>query len=122
MMKIIVAGSRNVTLRQHVEYCINRGLQVLGHNTPVGYEIVSGGAHGPDFLAEQWAKKHGKPFTLFKADWDTHGKKAGILRNIDMGNYADALIAIWDGKSKGTKHMIDYMYKLNKPIVVYPGE
>lgn len=45
--------------------------------------------------------------TIFKADWDKHGKAAGFKRNTEMAKYADALIAFWDGKSKGTKHMID---------------
>ena len=55
---------------------------------------------------------------LFEADWGTHGKKAGILRNIEMGDYADALIAFHDSESKGTKHMIEYMKSLGKPVRV----
>lgn len=118
-VKIIVAGSRVVTLRQHVEYAISRGLQLLGAS--IGeYELVVGGAQGVDFLAETWAKTHKIPYRLFPANWTEHGKKAGYMRNVEMGEYADALIAVWDGSSRGTKHMIDIMHKMGKPIAVFP--
>lgn len=82
-------------------------------------EIVSGGAQGVDFLAELYAKKHTLKFTEFKADWDTYGKSAGYRRNVEMAEYADALIAIWDGQSKGTLHMINSMVTQKKPVFVY---
>lgn len=81
-------------------------------------EIVSGRAKGPDTFGEWWALSHGSPIKFFPADWKL-GPKAGFIRNEQMGDYADALIAFWDGKSGGTKHMIDYMMKLGKPIRVH---
>ena len=51
---------------------------------------------------------------MFIPDWDTEGKKAGILRNIKMGDYADCGIIFWDGKSRGSMHMINYLKKLDK--------
>jgi len=124
-MKVIVAGSRSINLQSTVTQAIgsafNSWLQANPENWKqfLNPEIVSGGARGVDWCGEQYARKHKFPLKVFKADWETHGKKAGILRNIEMGNYADALIAIWDGKSRGTKHMIDYMTKLQKPVFVY---
>ncbi len=82
-------------------------------------EIVSGGAQGVDFLAELYAKKKSLKFTEFKADWDKLGKRAGFVRNTQMADYADRLIAIWDGKSRGTLHMIDTMNNRDKPVFVY---
>jgi hypothetical protein len=100
-MKTIIAGGRNISQIKYVVEAVNKAPWLIT-------EVVSGMAKGVDSLGEQWAKRSVVPVKQFPADWDTHGKKAGILRNVDMGNYAEALIAIWDGKSRGTKHMIDY--------------
>lgn len=81
-------------------------------------EVVSGRAKGPDTFGEWWALSHGSSIKFFPADWKL-GPKAGFIRNEQMGDYADALIAFWDGKSGGTKHMIEYMMKLGKPIRVH---
>jgi hypothetical protein len=82
-------------------------------------EIVSGKARGADRLGEMWAEVSNTPIKLFPADWQQHGKSAGIIRNIKMAQYADALIAFWDGESRGTKHMIDTAYKVTlKNILV----
>lgn len=70
-------------------------------------EIVSGGAKGADALGEKYAKEKGYKLKRFIAEWDKYGKKAGILRNHEMAIYADALLAYWDGQSRGTKNMID---------------
>ena len=69
--------------------------------------IVSGAARGADSLGERYAREHGYALDSHPADWNTHGKSAGYIRNTDMANSADALIAFWDGHSRGTKHMID---------------
>lgn len=71
-------------------------------------EVVSGGAKGVDTLGETWAIKNGVSIKRFPAEWEKYGISAGHIRNRKMGDYADALIAIWDGNSKGTKGMIDY--------------
>jgi hypothetical protein len=69
-------------------------------------EIVSGGARGADMMGENYGALRGYPVKIFPANWDEHGKGAGILRNAQMALYADALIAFWDGESKGTYNMI----------------
>ena len=70
-------------------------------------EVVSGGASGADNLGERYAKDHRLELTVFPAEWDKYGRSAGYRRNAKMAEYADALVAFWDGESKGTKHMID---------------
>lgn len=69
--------------------------------------IISGGARGIDSLAIKYASNKHIPYVIMNADWEKYGKSAGYRRNVEMANSAQALIAIWDGKSKGTKHMID---------------
>lgn len=81
--------------------------------------VVSGGANGVDTLAEQWAKRHNIEFVAFPAHWDRWGKRAGMLRNEDMCNFADILVSFWDGKSSGTKHAIDYMKKLGRKVEIH---
>lgn len=102
-MKTIIAGSRHITSQVEVLKAI---LQVPFQIT----EVVCGAARGVDMLGAQWAnqcRKPSVPVKYFHAAWDTHGKAAGPMRNVQMAEYADALIAVWDGKSRGTKHMID---------------
>lgn len=99
-MKVIIAGSRSIFEYNLVEEAVEES----------GFDIscvVSGMAKGVDVLGEQWAIKHIKNIHYCPANWNKHGKSAGYIRNAEMADIADALIAIWDGKSKGTKHMID---------------
>ena len=83
-------------------------------------EIVCGKARGADSLGEQYAKERGIPVRYFPADWRTLGQSAGYQRNTQMAQYADALVAFWDGRSKGTKHMIDtaQRFKLDIRVVL----
>ena len=69
--------------------------------------IVSGAAQGADRLGERYARERGYAIDSHPADWNTHGKAAGPIRNAQMANSADALIAFWNGKSHGTKSMIN---------------
>lgn len=69
--------------------------------------VVSGAAKGADSLGEQYAREKGYTVERYPADWNTHGRAAGPIRNAQMANSADALIAFWDGQSKGTKSMIN---------------
>ncbi len=98
-MRVIIAGSRGITDLATVA----KAYRASGFEAT---EIVSGMASGVDRLGETFAKSEGIPIKQFPANWSL-GKKAGYLRNVEMANYADALVAVWDGKSRGTKHMID---------------
>lgn len=118
MAKVIVAGSREGFEEGQVWAALSHDLV---EEIPE-LEIVSGGARGPDSFGESWAYEANVDVKRFPADWDTHGKKAGILRNVEMSRYADRLIAFWDGKSRGTQHMIRIMSDLKKPVTVYYNE
>jgi hypothetical protein len=98
-MKTIVAGSRDITEFHIVKKAIkDSGFEIT--------ELVSGGARGVDGLGEKYARESHIPIKQFIPDWDKFGKSAGHKRNSQMADYADALIAIWDGVSKGTAGMI----------------
>lgn len=112
-MKVIIAGSRTFN-----DYPLLRcTLDEFYLSTPIT-EIVCGGAAGADILGKRWAEENNIPVKMFDAQWHTYGKSAGMIRNIEMGGYADFLIAFWDGISPGTKHMIDYMKTHNKHGIV----
>ena len=112
--KIIVSGSRNFNdvthIYDHLDMLVER---LSGWN-----EIVTGGAKGVDTIARDWARDNDLKSTVFPADWRKYGKSAGIVRNTKMGDYADSLIAFWDFKSPGTRHMINYMVGLRKPVII----
>ena len=109
-MKVIIAGTRTITSAIVVDMAIRESLFEIT-------EVVSGTATGPDQLGEAWAVARGIPVKQFPADWEQHGLRAGFIRNVAMADYADALIAIWDGQSKGTEHMIKTALK--KGLKVY---
>lgn len=111
-MKTIIAGSRSITFYDRVEVAT----RLCPWNIT---EVVSGTAYGVDKLGERWALYHNTPLKRFPADWNKFGKRAGYLRNEQMADYADALIAIWDGKSKGTGHMIDIAKRKGLKVYVH---
>jgi hypothetical protein len=112
-MKMIVAGCREGIPKAVVHQILDEEV-----DQSVVEEIVSGGARGVDTFGEQWAYFNNIEVTRYPADWKKYGKKAGFVRNAEMARYADALIAFWDGKSKGTEHMIKVMNDLKKPTMV----
>lgn len=103
-MKVIIAGGRDF---EDYDLLVTKCDKILIDLPPSSIEIVSGGAKGADALGEQYAFDKSHNIAIFPADWDKHGKSAGFKRNIEMADYAEALICFWDGKSKGSKHMID---------------
>ncbi len=79
---------------------------------------MSGCAKGVDELGERHARETGRPIAKFPADWKKYGRAAGPIRNNEMARYADALIAVWDGKSRGTEHMIESAESKNLKVYV----
>lgn len=115
-MRVIVAGSRNITDHEITFDAINHAREQEGWDIT---EIVSGTAKGPDTHGKNWGILHDVPVHEFPADWKGQGKSAGFKRNVRMAAYADALIAIWDGKSKGTKHMITIARNDGLKVIVW---
>ncbi len=108
--KVIIAGSRNITNYKKVK----RFIKKVEFNID---KIVSGMAKGVDKLGEKYAKENDIPIKQFPANWEEYGRTAGPIRNREMAEYATHLIAFWDGKSKGTKNMIDLAIKKGLYII-----
>lgn len=114
MGKLIIAGSRNITDMPLLDSVMK---QVIHHFEVE--EVVCGGAKGADFLGQRWAVENKIPCVHMKANWNKLGKRAGIIRNEQMGRYADALVILWDGSSRGAFHMLKFMRKLEKPTFLH---
>jgi hypothetical protein len=117
--KVIVAGSRTAT-GSYIYSLLAQKLDRILRNKSVTHDIVivSGTAQGADIMGEQYAKSRSYQVERYPADWDTFGKRAGYLRNEDMALNADALVALWDGNSRGTEHMIKLAKQHNLPTRV----
>lgn len=102
-MKIIIAGGRDFNNYELLEKELYK---ILPRKRDEPIEIVSGGATGADALGEKYAKEHFLRVKKFPANWDKWGKSAGPKRNTEMADYANILIAFYDGKSRGTANMI----------------
>jgi hypothetical protein len=113
-MRLIVAGGRFFN-----DYTLmKRKLDIILSKVEEPIEIVSGKANGADTLGERYARQNGYPVKDFYAQWNTHGNRAGFLRNKDMAEYATHCVCFWDGESKGTGHMIDLSKEYNLPTRV----
>jgi hypothetical protein len=111
-MKVVIAGSRNIEDYQEL-------LLAISSSPFLVTEVVSGHANGVDRMGERYALENNLALTLYPANWEEYGRKAGMIRNSKMADYADAAIVVWDGKSKGSKNMIDNMNKRQKPCHVW---
>lgn len=114
-MKTIIAGGRDI---KNPEFELGIALYCCPFFDKIT-EIVSGNCRGVDKAGEDFAINHGYRLTTFPANWQKYGKRAGYIRNTAMANYADALIVVWNGKSKGTKMMIDIARKKGLTIHEY---
>ena len=114
--RLVVAGCRDyndysvasVEIEKHIKKC-DENCSVI---------IVSGCAEGADKLGERYATEHHLNIERYPAEWEKYGKYAGPKRNAQMAKVADGVLVFWDGKSRGTKNMIENAKKANKPYVI----
>ena len=121
-MKLAIVGSRTFNTYKHYALLSNtihyhfRYYSYIANNL----RLVSGGARGADTLAERFAKERDLGIIVYKPDWDKHGRIAGFIRNQQIVDTCDMVLAFWDGKSKGTQDTINKAKKAKKPtFIVY---
>ena len=112
--KVIIAGCRDFADYELMKEKCDFYLQ----NKKKDVIIVSGHASGADALGERYTHERGFGLETFPANWKVHGRAAGPIRNAQMADVANALIAFWDGKSRGTKNMIDTATKRGLKVAV----
>lgn len=113
VFRVIIAGGRDFNdyglLERKMDHLLSKiSSQII---------VICGKARGADTLGEQYAKSRNYQIAYYPADWSM-GKTAGYIRNLEMAENADALVAFWDGKSRGTKHMIDTAHNKNLKVRV----
>ena len=112
--RVVVSGSRDYCdyeeAKKYIDFCIS------GIRSEYTIVFVSGGCRGADSLGEYYAKENGFDVEVYKAEWDKYGNRAGPLRNSVMAEKGDYFICFWDGKSKGTKNMLELIHSLDKPV------
>ena len=118
---LLVVGSRSITDYAFIKEKLN---EIRAEKFPdYNIIIVSGGAIGVDSMAEMWAKDYGFDTVIMKAEWNKYGKSAGYIRNEEMNKFIATkphryVVALWDGKSRGTAHNFDLAKKYNNDIEV----
>ncbi|MDD6478394.1 MAG: DUF2493 domain-containing protein [Oscillospiraceae bacterium] len=114
--RVVIAGCRYYEnykeAEEYIDFCISN---IRKENEII---IVSGGARGADALGERYAEENGFKIERYLPNWDKYGKSAGPKRNRQMAEIGDYVICFWDGKSKGTKSMIEAARKSGKPIKI----
>ncbi|MBQ4316605.1 MAG: DUF2493 domain-containing protein [Oscillospiraceae bacterium] len=115
-MQIVICGCRDFYDKKVFTEFVDKCLAETASEREIC--ILSGHCSGVDAMAEEYAAEHGLKVKLYPAEWARYGKAAGPKRNNQMAKDASAVIAFWDGRSRGTKNMIDTATKLNKPVFV----
>jgi hypothetical protein len=106
-MKLLIAGSRSITefdLTPHIPADVDL--------------IITGGAKGVDALGEQYAREHGIPTVTVKPIYEKYGRAAPIRRDEEMVDMADAVLVVWDGVSRGSRHTADYARVKGKQLIL----
>ena len=114
-MRLAVVGSRSFCSYEWLEQCLLRSFRVSDIEA-----VITGGARGADALAARFASCHDIPLVILRADWKTHGKKAGPIRNSEIVAQADAIAAFWDGSSSGTRDTIAKARAAGRRVFVFP--
>ena len=114
--KVIIAGGRE--FNDYGLLCQTCDRMLSQKQRTHSIVIVSGTARGADTLGERYAQERGYSIEQYPADWEHEGKAARLIRNAHMASVADALIAFWDGQSKGTAHMIGQARQKSLPYRV----
>ena len=116
--RVVIAGCRDYNdyeeAKRYIDYCLS---DIRKDNDIL---ILSGCAKGADALGERYAEENGFKIEKHHADWAKFGRSAGPERNEQMANLCDYVICFWDGKSRGTKSMIELARKYNKPVNIKP--
>ncbi len=114
--RVVIAGCRDYNnyaeAKVYIDFCL---CNLRKENNIV---ILSGCASGADAIGERYAEENGLEVEKHPADWEKYGRSAGPRRNKQMAEICDYVICFWDGESRGTKSMIDFAKRCNKPVNV----
>lgn len=115
--KLIIAGGRDFSDYDLLRSNLDAILEKLSENN-INLIIICGMAKGADMCGWNWARDNNIPILEYPANWKLHGKSAGPIRNQEMAQVANGLIAFWNGISRGTENMINTMKELRKDVCI----
>lgn len=115
-LSVIIAGSRSFNDYELLKTKCSEILQDIQKENSI--TVISGTANGADRLGERYAEEHDFQVKRYPADWKRFSLSAGIIRNALMAKHANMLIAFWDGKSRGTRNMIETARKAGLSVHV----
>ena len=118
-MIVAIAGSRTITANDENYERLIVALKLL--NLPTEHTVVTGGCRGVDKLGERYAEENDKQLILFYPDWGLHGRSAGPIRNRRMADACDVALLLWDGRSAGTRSMMQACVSFQKPFLCFPS-
>ena len=113
--RVVVAGCRYYNERDKFNTFVDETLKIIGSDIT----ILSGHCSGVDTMAEMYAEEHGMPVEIFKPDRKRYGRGGGPVRNKQMIESCDVVIAFWDGVSRGTRNLLDPAEKYNRRIFIF---
>ena len=116
-MKVSIAGSRGFTNKSYLIEKVNQLIEQESITEP--FTLICGMARGADMTGYHVCKDNDIEIIEYPADWNTHGKSAGFIRNKEMADVCDCAVIFWDGQSIGTANMIKLMRNRNKPVYVF---
>ncbi len=115
-MKIVIAGCRDYDDYVQAEPLLAEALRELAPDGDI--TVISGGCRGADAIGERYAHEHGYAVERYPAEWKKYGSAAGPIRNAQMADAADAVVCFWDGRSRGTKNMLERAARKGIPFKV----
>ena len=107
---VLICGSRSIN-----QLNISRYIKNIGKIQ----KIVTGGCRGVDTIADSWAKANNLETIVYKPNYKVYGKRAPLVRDEEMVEFADVVIAFYDGKSKGTLYTVNYAKKIGRKVIVH---
>ena len=116
-MKVCITGSRGFTDENYLIEKVNQLIEQDSITQP--FTLICGMARGADITGYRVCEDNDIEIIEYPADWNTHGKSAGFIRNEEMANACDCAVIFWDGQSVGTANMIKLMRNRNKPVYVF---
>lgn len=116
-MKLLICGGRDFNDYDKLRRVLDELVTELGTIS----EVIEGGARGGDELGRRWAKENSIPVRTYHADWKKYGRKAGVIRNIDMvvKGRPDIVVAFPTAKSVGTRQTIGFARDKGIRVIVH---
>lgn len=118
-LRILICGGRNYDDRTYFYHFMDRVIEKIrgtGESQKRDVVIIHGAARGADSLADDYGRERGLRVIRYPADWETHGRSAGAIRNKLMLTDGDPHVIVAFKGGRGTQNMIQQGKKAGVPV------